>query len=82
MVQIAMLLLAFPLGFFIRNRTSAIAATAVVFIVVSVPQALTTPQRNQISYWVVQALTVLVAYVLLRWGSAIGARRRAKQLAA
>jgi hypothetical protein len=82
MVQIAMLLLAFPLGFFIRNRTTAIAVTAAVFVVVSVAQVLNTPQSNQISYWVVQAVTIVVAYVLVVWGSSMGARRRANQLAA
>ena len=77
MVQIAMLLSAFPLGAIRWSRTSAYAATALMFVAVSIPQVLTTPQHTEGSYWVVQAVTAVVAYGLVYWGSAWGARRRA-----
>jgi len=82
MVQIAMLLFAFPLGFARWSRRAAYAATAAVFVAMSIPQLLTTPQRREISYWVVQAITLAVAYGLVTWGSAWGTHRRAQRIAA
>lgn len=82
MVQIAMLLFAFPLGAAGWSRRAAYAATAALFILVSVPQVLTTPQRSEASYWVVQAITVIVAYALVTWGAAWGAHRRTRRATA
>jgi len=77
MVQIAMLLFAFPLGAARWSRRAAYAATATVFVGVSIPQLLTTPQRTEAAYWAVQAVTAVIAYALVTWGSAWGTRRRA-----
>jgi hypothetical protein len=77
MVQIAMLLFAFPLGAARWSRRAAYAATAALFAAVSIPQFLSTPQHAEAAYWVVQALTSGVAYGLVTWGSVWGTRRRA-----
>lgn len=77
MVQVAMLLAAFPAGLLSRTRRAAYLVTASVFVIVSILQVMTTPQRSEAAYWVVQAITVLVAYGLVRSGAAVGTRRRA-----
>lgn len=82
MVQIAMLLFAFPLGAAPWSRRTAFAAAAALFVVTSIIQAITTPQRTEIAYWVVQAITAVVAYALVRWGSTFGTRRRARRVSA
>jgi hypothetical protein len=82
MVQIAMLLFAFPLGAANWSRRAAYATTGALFVVTSIVQAVTTPQRTEVAYWVVQAVTAVVAVALVNWGSTWGARRRARQIAA
>jgi hypothetical protein len=84
MVQIAMLVLAFPLGAMRWSKTTAVAVTAVVFGLVLVPQTISVRNDGSYdaSYWVVQAITAAVAFGLVTWGSHWRASRRARRVVA
>lgn len=83
MVQIAMLVLAFPLGAMRWSKTTALAVTAGVFVLVLIPQTISVRNDGSYdaSYWVVQAITAAVAYGLVTWGSHWGAGRRSRRIA-
>lgn len=79
MVQIAMVVFAFPIGAAMRSRRAALVLIVALFVIVSILQFLTTPQRGEVSYWVVQLITAVVAYGLVTWGATWGVRRRTRR---
>ncbi len=84
MVQIAMLLLAFPLGLLRWSRRTAYAVVTAVFIVVLIPQtiAIRNTKDYNFAYWIVQVITLVVALALVTWASKVSTRRRARRVAA
>ncbi len=78
MVQIMMLLFAFPLGFFLAVRRTAYGATVALFALGLAVQTPLVAADNTIDawYWVINAATLVVGIGLATWGNAIGARRR------
>jgi hypothetical protein len=79
MVQIAALVLGFPVGYFVRNKRVALIALTVVLGLLLVPQTISVRDDGHLdpSYWVVQVITFAVAYGLVTWGAHIARRRRA-----
>lgn len=86
MVQIAMLIFAFPLGLLRWRRGAAYLVTAAVFVAVLIPQTIDTRNNHSssynASYWVVQAITFAVAVGLVTWASTLSSRRRARRVEA
>ncbi len=84
MVQIAVLLLAFPIGLGRWSRRTALLATTALVLVLLVPQTISV--RNDMGidwiYWVVQVITLAVGLGLTSWGHAWSSKRRARRAAA
>lgn len=83
MVQVAMLVLAFPLGFFLADRRVAYGATAIVFAAVMAVQTPFVVSDSGLDawYWIINAATLAVGLGLAIWGNTLGARRRARRIA-
>ena len=78
MVQIAALVLGFPLGYFIRKKPVAFGVLAVLLGVLLIPQTIGVNNDGHVdaAYWVVQAITFAVGYGLVTWGAYVARRRR------
>jgi hypothetical protein len=80
MVQIAALLLGFPVGYYVRSKRLAMLSLTFVLGLLLIPQTIAVRNDGHLeaSYWAVQLLTLAVAFGLVSWGAHIARRRRAR----
>ncbi len=81
MVQMAMLLFGFPIGFFGRwSRRSALVVTTALFLIILIPQTVLVsadnPDEPNLGYWIIQAITLAVGLALTLLGHQRGRARR------
>ncbi len=82
MVQLAMLLFGFPIGYFVsRSQQVALLVTTAVALVILIPQTIwvNSDNPNDINggYWIIQAITLAVGLGLTLLGHRLRQNRRA-----
>ncbi len=82
MVQLAMLLFGFPIGYFVsRSQQVALLVTTAVALVILIPQTIwvNSDNPNDINggYWIIQAITLAVGLGLTLLGRSLRRKRRA-----
>ena len=82
MVQLAMLLFGFPIGYFLsRSQQVALLVTTAVAVVLLIPQTMwvNSDNPNDINggYWIIQAITLAVGLGLTLLGRRLRQNRRA-----
>ena len=82
MVQLAMLLFGFPIGYFLsRSQQVALLVTTAVALVLLIPQTMwvNSDNPNDINggYWIIQAITLAVGLGLTLLGRKLGQKRHA-----
>ena len=82
MVQLAMLLFGFPIGYFLsRSQQVALLVTTAVALVILIPQTMwvNSDNPNDINggYWIIQAITLAVGLGLTLLGRRLRQNRRA-----
>ncbi len=86
MVQLAMLLFTFPIGYFVRrSQRTALLATTALALVLLIPQTIwvnaDNPDEPNAGYWVIQLISLAVGLGLTLLGRRQARTRRSTSLA-